>query len=399
MQNATPPRAEIEAALVRIQAWPGLARSPQLTKFLKYIVEAQLDGNESGIKAYSIAVDVFGRPPSFDPQSDPIVRVQARRLRAAIEEYYAGDGAMETVRFNLPVGRYVPDIIVRGAEREGPTEESPLPTGPGVGTGTGPPARPQRSILAQIDDIVLLVLLVSVALGIALVMTQVLGPKPLRLAVPQPPRVAISEFSSVAAGRSSGIGGLAVELVTDLNQFPFIEASYQPRLELGETGGGTEPLVLSGIARGEAGGIHVTASLKRATTDSSIWSMTQIVPGDDLTGQLDDLARGFSDQLGSVSGPLHADAVEWLNATPEIVGNESDYLCNLLFLIHRKSADPVVGERARVCVNALLQRQPQSATGLTIRGALLLEQTLQRYPDAPNALLQRVQAEQLNAGC
>ena len=97
--RTTPPRAEIEAALERIQAWPGLARSPQLAKFLNYIVEAKLNGNEAGIKAYSIAVDVFGRPQSFDPQSDPIVRVQARRLRAALEEYYAGEGAGEAVRF------------------------------------------------------------------------------------------------------------------------------------------------------------------------------------------------------------------------------------------------------------------------------------------------------------
>ncbi len=65
-------------------------------------------GNEAGIKAYAIAVDVFGRPQSFDPQSDPIVRVQARRLRAALEEYYAGEGRTNAVRFYLPRGTLHP---------------------------------------------------------------------------------------------------------------------------------------------------------------------------------------------------------------------------------------------------------------------------------------------------
>lgn len=376
MSRTPPARAEIEAALARLQAWPGLSRSPQLVKFLKYIVDARLDGNEGAIKAYSIAVDVFGRPATFDPQTDPIVRVQARRLRAAIEEYYAGEGASDPIRFYLPVGRYIPEFRFAGEVEPSEQAESSVP----LPSDTRSPAASKRPIMAQIDDIVLLVLLVGVALGIAIVMTQVLAPRPVRLAVPQPPHVAVSEFTSVATGPSGGVGGLAVELVTDLDLFPFIDAVYVPRVERNGTAEGGPPLELSGIARGEAGGIQVTASLRRANTDGSIWSMTQEVPGSDLTGLLDDLSRGFADQLGSISGPLFADAVAWLEDNPDIAGNESEYLCSLLYSLYRQSAERDLGERARDCVNAVIANNPLSASALSIRGALLLEEVLQRAP-------------------
>lgn len=266
-----PPRAEIEAALARIQEWPGLARSPQLAKFLNYIVGAKLDGNDAGIKAYSIAVDVFGRPQTFDPQTDPIVRVQARRLRAAMEEYYAGEGAGETVRFYLPVGRYIPEIRGASDETSVPGAESPMP----VGVDVPPVGTPERPWLARLDDIVLLAVLVFVALGIAMVLTQVLAPRPIRMTVPQPPSVSVSEFTTVAAGAapSVSVAGLAVELVTDLRLFPFIDAVYLQRN--GQAGAASTAMFeLSGIARTEGDEMQITASLKRAGSDTAEWSMT-----------------------------------------------------------------------------------------------------------------------------
>jgi hypothetical protein len=372
------PRAEIEAALERVLAWPGLARSPQLAKFLSYIVLAKLDGNEGAIKAYSIAVDVLGRPPSFDPQTDPIVRVQARRLRAALEEFYAGEGAEESIRFHLPVGRYIPEIGSPGISAEAQSDSpDPVET-----PQTARVARSGRSIWAQLDDIVLLVLLVGLALGVALAMTQVLAPQPVRISVPQPPRVSVAEFTSIASGASEAVSvaGLAIELVTDLSQFPFVEAVYLPRLELGTSSDARVPLELSGIARAERDAVQVTASLKRPEADSSIWSMTQSVPGGDLSDLVDDLSRGFADQLGPIGSPLHAETVEWVAEHPDIAGNETEYLCSVLFRLYRQSGDPDMRARSRACTSAVIEANPLSAHSLAIRGALLLEETLQRSP-------------------
>lgn len=376
LSQTMPPRAEIEAALARIQEWPGLARSPQLAKFLNYIVGARLEGNEAGIKAYSIAVDVFGRPQSFDPQNDPIVRVQARRLRAVLEEYYASEGAAEPVMFYLPVGRYIPEFRVRGDEPAAETAESPV-----TGFTPAAPQPAERTWLARLDDIVLLVVLVFVALGIAIVMTQVLAPRQLRIAVPKPPVVAVSEFTSVAAGQAStSVAGLAVELVTDLGLFPFIDAVYLKRPEQAAAGAAVPNFELSGIARTEGSEMQITASLKRVGSDTAVWTMTEKVPAAEFATSIDRLSQAFADQLGDVEGPLHTDAIEWLATNVDLSGNETEYLCGLLFTRYRDSARTDDDERARACANGLLRSNPHSAFGLAISGALLLDRTLKLQP-------------------
>ena len=111
MSAAIADRDVIEA-LDAILAWEPLRRSPQLAAFLRYIVEAKLRNDVDAIKAYAIAVDVSGRPDDFDPQSDPIVRVQARRLRSLLTAYYAVHPDTK-IRIHLPLGRYVPEFTSR----------------------------------------------------------------------------------------------------------------------------------------------------------------------------------------------------------------------------------------------------------------------------------------------
>jgi tetratricopeptide (TPR) repeat protein len=372
LTDTMPPRQEVEAALTRVTQWPGLARSPQLVKFLNYIVEARLSGNEGGIKAYSIAVDVFGRQQSFDPQSDPIVRVQARRLRSALEEYYAEAGAGESLRFYLPVGRYIPEFRTAADDGKVAAPESRPPP-----AASKPPVRP---IMARIDDIILVVLLTGVALALALIGTQVLAPRHSRLEVPQPPHVSVTEFTSVAAGGapSVSVAGLSVELVTDLDLFPFVEAAYLQRAD--EARDRPAPYELTGIARTEGSEVQVTASLKRAGSDTAIWSMTQRVPIEQLPDSLDQLSGAFADQLGAIDGPLHADAVAWLASTTDIAGAETDYVCGLLFTLYRAQGSAELGQRARSCVSGLIRLQPASAAALSMRGTLLLDATLRTQP-------------------
>ena len=80
-QNVVQPEA-VRTQLNRILQSPGLAGSPRLCRFLVYLVEQKLDGKAAGIKEYSVGLEVFDRPPSFDPKEDSIVRASARKLRA-----------------------------------------------------------------------------------------------------------------------------------------------------------------------------------------------------------------------------------------------------------------------------------------------------------------------------
>jgi TolB-like protein/Tfp pilus assembly protein PilF len=84
------------------------AQVDRLKRFLRYVVEETVAGRSENLKEYSIGVEVFDREGSFDPRTDPIVRVQARRLRARLARYYEEEGRHEEIRIELPKGGYAP---------------------------------------------------------------------------------------------------------------------------------------------------------------------------------------------------------------------------------------------------------------------------------------------------
>lgn len=96
---------------------PALRLSDRNRRFLTYVVMRTLDGLSESIKGYTIGVDVFGREASFDPDSDPIVRIEAARVRAALAAYYEQPGSGIFVRISLPQGRHVPTFSWIGSVR------------------------------------------------------------------------------------------------------------------------------------------------------------------------------------------------------------------------------------------------------------------------------------------
>lgn len=104
------PAKVVHAALRRIIESATFQAAPQLRAFLQFVVETALDGHASAIKAYTIAVEALGRPESFDPTSDAIVRVEAGRLRVGLARYYDGAGADDPVIIEVPRGNYVPEF-------------------------------------------------------------------------------------------------------------------------------------------------------------------------------------------------------------------------------------------------------------------------------------------------
>jgi hypothetical protein len=113
----SPNEADIRAALGRVVASNHISKSPQLANFLRFVVEEKLAGNGSRIKAYTIAADALGRDSSFDPQNDPIVRVEAGRLRRALDQYYINGGCNDPVVIELPRGHYVPVFRANNPKR------------------------------------------------------------------------------------------------------------------------------------------------------------------------------------------------------------------------------------------------------------------------------------------
>jgi len=132
--------AEVRAQVARMTASDVFANSPQLSAFLVFIVEAVVRGKGDRLKGYTIGVEVLRRDINFDPQLDPIVRVEATRLRRAIERYYAGPGAHDEIVIDLPRGGYAPRISRRTEHEsiepaaDAPEDEIKLAPGNGLPT-------------------------------------------------------------------------------------------------------------------------------------------------------------------------------------------------------------------------------------------------------------------------
>jgi adenylate cyclase len=78
--------------------------------FLAYIVEETLAGNGKRLKQYNIATEALGRDASFDPELDPVVRLEAGKLRKALGNYYLAEGAADPIRIVVPKGGYIPSF-------------------------------------------------------------------------------------------------------------------------------------------------------------------------------------------------------------------------------------------------------------------------------------------------
>ena len=115
---------DVRRALARILASSALGKSERHRRFLSFIVEETLQGRGDRLKAYTIATSAFGRGEAFDPQQDSIVRIEAGRLRRALEHYYLTEGANDQLRIDIPKGSYLPQFI--SPEKAAPESEPPL---------------------------------------------------------------------------------------------------------------------------------------------------------------------------------------------------------------------------------------------------------------------------------
>ena len=119
------------AELERIVSNPHFQASERRRAFLRFIVSETLSGRGESLKGYAIALAVFGRGVSFYLQADPVVRLEARRLRRDLDSYYVEAGQYDPVRISIPNGSYVPNFDWHHVP--------PLPTSAGHQSSDVPP--------------------------------------------------------------------------------------------------------------------------------------------------------------------------------------------------------------------------------------------------------------------
>src|SRR5207249_3465840 len=125
VEPAAPLRLDlVQMHLEKVVVSAEMRRSKKLCQFLRFTVGEVLRGHGSELKEYAIGVGVFRRGREFDTGADPIVRVQARRLRSKLQQYYQAEGRDEPMRIEYPVGSYSPVFAPRTAQPQDPLPSS-----------------------------------------------------------------------------------------------------------------------------------------------------------------------------------------------------------------------------------------------------------------------------------
>lgn len=134
----------VRAQLERILLSTPFRNSKRYPALLRYVVEQELSGASSDLKERTIAIDVFGRDPYYDPAVDPVVRISAGEVRKRLAQYYQEVADPDQLRIELPVGSYRPEFVA-------PTPARLVPSAPGpfdIGVESNHPANNKRSLVA-----------------------------------------------------------------------------------------------------------------------------------------------------------------------------------------------------------------------------------------------------------
>jgi TolB-like protein/Tfp pilus assembly protein PilF len=273
------------AELARIVESPGFRAAGRLAPFLTFVVERTLAGEP--LKESILGVEVFGRPAEYDPRLDPIVRVEARRLRARLAEYYAGPGALDPVVIEIPKGTYAAAFLARAEEGGAPAPETPPPAAAVQG---------RRRFVAWAAAAALVAAVF--ALGLRLLPREAAAP----------PSVAVLPFANLGASRADDAfsEGVAEEVLGRLAQIRGLRvvarsSSFQfagRALDLRDVGrrlGATA--VVEGSVRRAGDRLRVSAQLVSVASGFQLWSQTYERSASDVFVIQDDVARSVANAL------------------------------------------------------------------------------------------------------
>lgn len=378
---------EARRALERVLDSAEFAQATRLSDFLRHVVTETLEGRAASLKGYSIAVDVFGRPDDFDQASDPIVRVEASRLRRALAQYYQGSGNGDPVVIELPRGAYVPAFRRRGAVEE-PAEAEPDEAAEGEAAPPAPPPPPRAD-----RDVVRFRIATLVGLGLALlglaylVWSNLAGRQTAE--TPPPPAgmmaravaVADLEVLGEAADSADFARGLATALLTELTRFHDLDVSA---LETGSNPP-SAGYILRGAAAHAGPTLRVTLQLVEARGGRAVWSETyeRDYKADQVLAIETEIARTAARELAQPYGAIYAREIEAIaGADPKTL---TGYACVLLTYEYWRSFDPKAHFEARDCLERTVAATPGYAAAWQALAYLYLDEYLYNYNVRPGA--------------
>lgn len=368
-----PAADDVRAELERILSSPRFQASEKRRAFLRFIVEETLSGRANRLKGYTVAIDVFGRDEGFDSQADPVVRLEARRLRRDLDSYYVDAGSHDRVRISIPKGTYVPHfewhevaqpLAVSSGEQATSSDEPPAN---GVSGATDLITRivcphPLNLLIATLFAMVVAI----TAVGWALMTGKELPPS---VSYAGEPSIVVFPFEALSSTDDSRYlaSGIGQELVVDLMRFPGFRLYNLPTTF--EKNAGANPAKLgrdlgvtyavSGSVNANAKEIRVATQTVEAQSGRVLWSQIYDRPLDSesLISVQTNLASEIATVVGQPYGVVRSDLNNRLTAP--VVANMQSYVCVLRAYTYRRSFsrhefDPVLG-----CLQEAVKRDPE----------------------------------------
>jgi TolB-like protein/predicted Zn-dependent protease len=273
-------------------------QSRRRQRFLEYIVNETLAGRGERLKGYTVGIEVFDRPETFDPAIDPIVRIEAARVREKLREYYDTEGLKDPVRIDLPKGAYTPHIEFRPATATDALSQRPDAT-----------AHEKPTVLARP-----LAVFATIA---TLLLAGLAAWNWLKSSTP------ISEKASIAVLPFENIGndptwnrfatGVTEDIVTDLSHSKdlFVVARNSTEVYKGKPTDVRQVgrdlgvrYVLEGSIQPSGHRIRVTAQLVDAKTGGHVWSNSYNRPATDLFDVQSDVTGKIAGTLTGYEGAV-----------------------------------------------------------------------------------------------
>lgn len=366
---------DCRAQLDRILSSEAFPVSPRHRRFLSYIVTEALEGRADRIKAYSVATEVFGRDASFDPQNDPIVRVEAGHLRRALERYYLEAGRLDPVEITVPKGSYVPRFAWRAPVA--PVEGAPAPASSG-----------RRSVEAQRGLLALALAATLLVLGFASWMFVAGGQKPTH---PDLPRLIVQPFEDLSrTGKSAAIAeGLTQEVIGQIAKFRDIVVFYgseggDPPARADAPSAMAARYALAGTVEIEDATLRLQARLISRADGSILWANTYA--GDLSVSQVLQIERDIAEQVATALGQpygviFQADASRQVARPPE---DWAAYACTLSYYAYRTSMDSETHPAIRQCLKEAVARFPTYATAWGLLSQVYIDEVRFRFPPDPS---------------
>lgn len=364
----------ILSALERVLANPDFQRSDRASAFLRYVVDQDLAGHSHRLNGITIAQDVFGRDETFDPNTDPIVRVQAGRVRNMLDAYYAGVGARDPVRIGIPKGGYAPSYT---ALADNPVVDADFDAGreSSQGPQTGDPGWSLWRKTLNNPPFVILSLLVCALIVVCLYRFVPPSAEGGRASIDQGPRIYVSQFSysGIEDLETSFTNGLQIELVDRLSRFKDLyvfspDALYDGRRGFDdlkvETLRDSSAFVLVGTIAHLGDHLAITSQLIEAATASVIWSHSYanvIAEPGDLTQTMSSIASDVAAALGQPYGVIHTHLDKTIPGIEDITF--TDYVCVLRFYDYARHKSEQAHSEVRDCLESVVDRSPDYAMG------------------------------------